>query len=119
MPDHLHGIIILTEENDVEAHCVGIQYIESRQERIESRQQTIAARQELNRFQKVVPGSLSSIIRCYKAAVTRISRREVCGEFVWQRNFYDHIIRSGSDLDRIREYIRRNVEEWILRKEYY
>jgi REP element-mobilizing transposase RayT len=50
--------------------------------------------------------------------VTRLSRREGYGEFVWQRNFHDHIIRSGNELDRIREYIRKNVEEWTLREDY-
>jgi REP element-mobilizing transposase RayT len=123
MPDHLHGIIILRKDVEVEAQrvgiqsaSVGIQYIESRQ--IESRQERIESRRKLNQFQKVVPGSISSIIRCYKAAVTRLSRREGYGEFVWQRNFHDHIIRSGNELDRIREYIRKNVEEWTLREDY-
>ena len=31
---------------------------------------------------------------------------------VWQRNYYDHIIRSEKELDRIRKYIYYNPQQW-------
>jgi REP element-mobilizing transposase RayT len=31
---------------------------------------------------------------------------------LWQRNFYDHILRDEADLDRVREYIRNNPLAW-------
>jgi len=31
---------------------------------------------------------------------------------LWQRNFYEHVIRGESDLDRIREYIINNPSRW-------
>jgi len=31
---------------------------------------------------------------------------------VWQRNYYEHIIRDGEDLNRIREYIINNPARW-------
>jgi REP element-mobilizing transposase RayT len=33
---------------------------------------------------------------------------------VWQKSFYDHIIRDGDDLERIREYITNNPLKWEL-----
>jgi len=40
----------------------------------------------------------------------------VIGKSIWQQNFYEHIIRSESSLDRIRNYILRNpqslVQDW-------
>ena len=33
---------------------------------------------------------------------------------LWQRNYYDHIIRNNTDLDRIREYITGNPLHWEL-----
>ncbi len=36
---------------------------------------------------------------------------------VWQRNYYEHIIRSDDDLDRIREYIENNPKRWALDRE--
>jgi REP element-mobilizing transposase RayT len=31
---------------------------------------------------------------------------------LWQRNYYDHIIRNESELDHVREYIRNNPLSW-------
>jgi REP element-mobilizing transposase RayT len=31
---------------------------------------------------------------------------------VWQRNYYEHIIRNESELSRIREYIGNNAGRW-------
>lgn len=31
---------------------------------------------------------------------------------LWQRNYYEHIVRNESDLDRIREYIENNALNW-------
>jgi putative transposase len=33
---------------------------------------------------------------------------------LWQRNYYDHIIRTPTSLDRIRRYIRNNPTNWGL-----
>ena len=37
---------------------------------------------------------------------------------LWQRNFYDHILRDENELNRIREYIRYNPMRWE-EDEYY
>ncbi|MCX6135122.1 MAG: hypothetical protein NTU47_15020 [Ignavibacteriales bacterium] len=39
------------------------------------------------------------------------------GARVWQRNYYEHIIRDGNDYDRIEEYIAENVAKWSEDKE--
>jgi len=57
-------------------------------------------------------GTLSVIIRTYKAAVTTLCRESGHGEFKWHPRFYDHIIRDGKDLDRIRKYILDNPANW-------
>jgi putative transposase len=77
MPDHMHGILILKEINPV-----GAQYIEPPREsaNVQSR------RVRLNQFQKVAPGSISSIIRSYKAAVSRLCGQAGFQQFRWQRN---------------------------------
>ncbi|MDD3554241.1 MAG: transposase [Deltaproteobacteria bacterium] len=36
---------------------------------------------------------------------------------LWQRNYYEHIIRDGQDLDSIREYIVNNPLQWALDQE--
>ncbi|MFQ5913448.1 MAG: hypothetical protein ACE5JS_09720 [Nitrospinota bacterium] len=39
------------------------------------------------------------------------------GSSVWQRNYYEHIIRNEGELHRIREYIVNNPAEWALDRE--
>jgi hypothetical protein len=37
--------------------------------------------------------------------------------FLWQRNYYDHVVRDDSELQRIREYIVNNPAQWALDRE--
>ena len=39
------------------------------------------------------------------------------GTPVWQRNYYEHIIRDEDDLNRISQYIQDNVLQWVYDKE--
>ena len=57
-------------------------------------------------------GSLSVIIRSYKAAVTRWCRQNNYDNFAGQPRFYEHIIRNNGSLDIIREYIINNPIKW-------
>ncbi len=59
-------------------------------------------------------GSLGAIVRAYKSAVTYAinAARKTRGMVVWQRNYYEHIIRNDADLSRIRKYIAENPLKW-------
>jgi putative transposase len=58
--------------------------------------------------------SLPSFVSGFKSAVTkRINElRQMPGVPVWQRNYYEHIIRDEVSLNRIREYIANNPLQW-------
>ena len=43
--------------------------------------------------------------------------RHTPGAPVWQRNYYEHIIRDGNELDAIRRYILNNPIQWELNQE--
>jgi REP element-mobilizing transposase RayT len=60
------------------------------------------------------PRSLSSFVAGFKSAVTkRINEhRGTPGAPVWQRNYYEHIIRNEDDLEAIRHYILTNPSRW-------
>ena len=66
---------------------------------------------------RVSRGSLGAIVRCFKSATTkRINElRQTPGDSVWQRNYYDRIIRNDRELDRARRYIMSNPARWIAR----
>ena len=53
------------------------------------------------------------LVRYFKRVVT-----QQCGEAIWQRSYYDHIIRSESDYLRIWQYIDTNPAKWA-EDEYY
>jgi putative transposase len=36
---------------------------------------------------------------------------------VWQKNYYEHIIRDDKDHERIQYYIESNIENWALDEE--
>ena len=56
-------------------------------------------------------GSLATIVRSFKSAVTKTIHITNL-DFEWQKSFYDHIIRTGIELSRIRNYIKSNPEKW-------
>ena len=57
---------------------------------------------------------LPEILRAFKTFSSRGVNdvRNTPGVPVWQRNYYDHIIRNDKELDHIREYITTNPLTW-------
>ncbi len=66
------------------------------------------------KFGQPVSGSIPTIIASFKSAVTKQINiiRNSKGTSVWQRNYYEHIIRDQKSLNRIREYIINNPLAW-------
>ena len=60
-------------------------------------------------------GTLGVIVRAYKAAVTTRARGAGLRDRVWQRGFYEHVIRDEDELIRLEEYIRDNPIRWGCR----
>lgn len=62
---------------------------------------------------------IGRIIGAFKTVSTkRINElRGTPGAPVWQRNYYEHIIRDEESLHRIREYIVNNPMQWELDRE--
>ena len=58
--------------------------------------------------------TLGQIIRAVKAASTHRIRQSTDLEIVWQRNYYEHVIRDEESLNRIRQYILDNPIRWEL-----
>jgi REP element-mobilizing transposase RayT len=63
--------------------------------------------------------TLGAILRGFKAATTKKINecRGRFGEVLWQRNFYEHVVRDEAELSRIREYIENNPTQWLLDRE--
>ena len=92
MPNHLHGILIICQN----------QGNNSFKERATAR----------------VAPTLGSIIgsfksRCVVENLNFIKKNELneIGK-IWQRNYYEHVIRNDKELGEIRKYIRENPGKW-------
>ena len=66
------------------------------------------------------PTSLFDVIHWFKTKTTNEYIRGVHGglctpfeKHIWQRSYYEHIIRNEKDLDRIQTYIRDNPANWV------
>jgi putative transposase len=59
--------------------------------------------------------SLFGIVRSFKAFSSRKinQARNLPGAAVWQRGYYEHVIRNESDLEETRYYINSNPEKWL------
>jgi REP element-mobilizing transposase RayT len=102
MPDHIHGIIIVND-------CTGTA-VDSH---ISGSETPRRAPTHHEQFGRPVPGSIPTIVRSFKSATTlRINTiRQTSGASVWQRNYYEHIIRDEVELNRIRLYIANNPSQ--------
>ena len=91
MPNHVHGIIVLNDDDGVGAGLRPAPTLTKRH-------------------------PLSEIVRAFKSfSARRINAlRATPGVPVWQRNYYEHIIRNELEWDAIRKYIDLNPDRWAL-----
>lgn len=92
MPNHFHAIVI------IQAACRGDWPVAPTSPRAHGPK----------------PESLGALMVGFKSSVTkRINElRQTPGAPVWQRNYYEHVIRDENDLNSIREYIAYNPARW-------
>jgi putative transposase len=106
MPNHIHGIIWIKNNAKDRNFFVGNENFRSLQKNT----------QKNNNSGKEWHGaksrSLSSIVRGFKIGMTKWCRSNNHDYFLWQKSFHDHIIRDDGELNRIREYIRQNPQNW-------
>ena len=57
------------------------------------------------------------MVRGFKIGVTKWFRVNTTIYRVWQRNYYEHVIRNEASLNRIRQYILDNPARWAFDRE--
>ena len=89
MPNHIHGILHFSTEDVTDNAPAAVR--------------------------DLAAGSLGAILGQYKSIVTKRSQflRPPPPRSIWQRNYYDHIIRSVASLEKIRQYIFENPAPWV------
>ena len=98
MPNHLHGILILNEIH---------------------RRDTARRVPAMEQFSRPVAGSLPTVIRSFKSAVTKRVNilQGTPGRRLWQGRYYEHVVRKSEYLNSIREYIITNPTRWPFDRE--
>ena len=119
MPNHLHGILEIRWKKS--GPCAGTLHAED--PRRSARATSFDDRHLMEHLSQrsmssISPkaGSLSTILRSFKSAVTKKVHEECPTQIgpVWQSRFYDRIIRSDLEYFRIERYIRLNPILWSL-----
>lgn len=97
MPNHIHAILLIHDISPNPTDSVGAKHVSPKTSMTVTK-----------------TTSVSTIIGSFKAAVTRIARKNQLTRNVplWQRGFYDHIIRNQDDAHRIAQYILDNPLKW-------
>lgn len=92
MPNHVHGIVWITDKND---------------------SIPVGAIHELPLRRRMI---IPMVIGYFKMNTAKSinTLRQLPGIAVWQRNYYEHVIRNEHDLIRIREYIQNNPLKWTI-----
>jgi len=94
MPNHIHGIIIIEPTGGLgTVHATSL---------------------HRNEFMSTISpktGSLPTVIRSYKSAVSK-NVHFIDHDFLWQPRYYDHLIRTDREMNRIRKYIIDNPYKW-------
>jgi len=101
MPNHIHRIIVLN-------------YNINNKNNVGTGSEPVPTNTSINKKHH----GLSEIIRQFKTfSAKRINqKRKTIGKPLWQRSFYDNIIRNEKSLNHIREYIRNNPMKWEIDK---
>jgi len=114
MPNHLHGIIIVNDLVGATRHAQD--GVREGDDRMQDQTRVGGDGSPLPGMRSNGPpaGSLGAMIGQFKSRATKRiwARLEKDRTPVWQRNYYEHIIRDEADLRRIRDYIQNNAARW-------
>ena len=140
MPDHVHGIVVFvggdSEAGSDSGPTLGSATVGSRAEEAgykPARTQdgtrpeeaglkpapTQDARTQDEAPTKVRRHGLSEVLRGFKTYSGRRVNglRGTPGVAVWQRGYYEHVVRNEEDMNRIRQYFQENPLRWWLKRE--
>ncbi len=123
MPNHLHGILWFRERGEPLA-ARSDQLVDVRRANVSPLHHGVDRRANVSPLHATPDGapagSLGAMIQGFKSSTTiRINRvNRTPGRTIWQRNYYEHIVRSEKSLDAIRQYIEANPTGWLHDPEY-
>ena len=101
MPNHLHAIVMLTG--------LALPSLTSTNGRAQGPSPTLGLQDIVHRFKSLT----TARVRGHSLQAHHYHPRRP----LWQRSYYEHVIRNDGSLERIREYIANNPAQWSLDRE--
>jgi len=95
MPNHLHGIIVINSNDAGGSRTAPTRLLSERRK------------------------PLGRLVGAFKTVSTKQVNqiRAAPGMLLWQRNYYEHVIRDEDELNRVRLYIQNNPVRWAMDRE--
>lgn len=112
MPNHIHGILVIHDCTDTTTHFTTSIH-NGRRGEVTSPTQKGAATAPLQKH------TLGQVIAYFKYQTTKSINQihKTPGTRLWQRNYYEHVIRNENDLNEIRQYVLDNPVKWDMDEE--
>ncbi len=111
MPNHVHGIIVLIDDGRGGSPALGKTHLPND---LHTDKDILPINQTRPYVKPKPRHGLPEIVRAFKSfSARRINRlRRTDGIPVWQRNYYEHIIRNEREWENIHRYIQSNPSMW-------
>ena len=103
MPDHVHGIVWITDETENK----GEYYSPLRTQKPRT-----------GKFPDGTSKTVGSIVRGFKTGITQWMRQNTDTDRPWQRGYHERIIRDENALQSIRRYIVENPVRWQIKHDH-
>jgi len=108
MPNHIHGIILIAEDRVGAIH----RSCRENQRHAGTRRHELPLPQtRIQRRRMLLPKAIGYFKMNTAKQVNKM--HDTRGTSLWQRNYYEHVIRSEDELQQIQEYILNNPARWF------
>jgi len=116
MPNHIHGILVITTPIEgafvAKAHTAATAQAQANAAAHLTSPETEKPRPPHRPRPSGTAGTIGSIVRGFKIGVTNWHRRQSIATPIWQRNYWEHIVRDELQMQRIQNYIINNPAQW-------
>jgi putative transposase len=116
MPNHFHGILLIEHGSDSDIHHVFDHFAEKDWHENQGEHEVRPYGTDENSLGRIIQVFKSLTTLAYAKGVTCQRWARFPGK-LWQRNYYDRVIRNNDELGRARDYVVNNAMKWALDRE--
>lgn len=110
MPDHFHAILFITQNETGRLQNAHTKQLVGASRWLSGR---IRPKEDEDRIEFVSPRqTIGAIVRGFKGACTKRFLEKGFLDIIWQRNYYDRIIRNHEEFQNFQQYIINNPANW-------